>query len=277
MGVALGRCLAVGGHRVLMTAAGRSASTAARLADAGIADAGSTDAVVGEASVVISVVPPGQARATADEIAASARRTGARPLLLEANAVSPATVVEVAATVRGADLAVVDAAISGPPPRPDAEHPTRIFLAGPRSGEVAALDVPGVRWVGLAGDLGAASAAKMCTASVRKGHQALLAHALLTAEHHGVLDTVLADLRLDFAHDDVRHAAAAATKAWRFVEEMEEIAATQSGAGLTPDLFTAMAEVYRHLATSEWGSRRPEDVPAGLASPSGLRPHPGGG
>lgn len=71
----------------------------------------------------------------------------------------------------------------------------------------------------------------MCTASVRKGHQALLAHAVLTAEHHGVLDTVLADLRLDFPHDDVRHAAAAAAEAWRFVEEMEEIAATQSGAG----------------------------------------------
>ncbi len=274
MGVALGRCLAAGGHRVLTTAAGRSAATARRLADAGIADAGSMDAVVGGASLVISVVPPAQARATADEIAASARRTGARPLLLEANAVSPATVTEVAATLRTADLEVVDAAISGPPPRPGAEHPTRIFSAGPRAVEAAALEVPGVRWVVIEGDLGAASAAKMCTASVRKGHQALLAHALLTAEHHGVLDTVLADLRLDFPHDDVRHAAAAVTKAWRFADEMDEIAATQADAGLTPDLFAAMAEVYRRLATPDWGTRRPEDVLAGLTSPAGLRPHP---
>ncbi|HEY2223863.1 DUF1932 domain-containing protein [Actinomycetospora sp.] len=276
MGIALGRCLAAGGHRVLMTAAGRSAETARRLADAGIEDAGSTDAVVGAAAAVISVVPPARARAAADEIAASARRTGARPLLVEANAVAPATVAEVLETAGGAGLEVVDAAISGPPPRPDAEHPTRIFLAGPRAPEIASLDVPGVRWVGLDGGIGAASAAKMCTASVRKGHQALLAHALLTAEHHGVLDTVLADLHLDFPLDDVPAAAAAATKAWRFVDEMDEIAATQAGAGLTPDLFAAMATVYRHLATSDWGARRPEDVPARLTSPAGLRPRPDG-
>ena len=272
MGIALGRCLAAGGHRVIMTAEGRSATTAHRLAEAGIEDAGSTDAVVGAAAVVISVVPPAQARAAADEIAASARRTGARPLLVEANAVAPDTVAQVVDIAGGADVEVVDAAISGPPPRPDAEHPTRIFLAGPRTAEVAAFEVPGVRWVGLEGGLGAASAAKMCTASVRKGHQALLAHALLTAEHHGVLETVLADLRLDFPDDDVRHAAAAVTKAWRFVDEMDEIAATQAAAGLTPDLFAAMATVYRRLATSEWGERRPEDVPAGLTSPTGLRP-----
>ncbi|NMO89540.1 NAD(P)-dependent oxidoreductase [Actinomycetospora sp. TBRC 11914] len=276
MGVALGRCFAAGGHDVLMTAAGRSAATARRLAEAGIDDAGSIDAVTGGASVVISVVPPAQARATAEDIAAGARRTGAHPLLLEANAVAPATVADVAATVGAADLDVVDAAISGPPPRPDAEQPTRIFLAGPRAHEIGALGVPGVRWVGLAADLGAASAAKMCTASVRKGHQALLAHALLTAEHHGVLATVLTDLQLDFPHDDVPHAAAAATKAWRFVDEMTEIAATQAGAELTPELFAAMAEVYRRLATSEWGARRPEDVPADLASPAGLRPRPAG-
>ncbi len=262
MGIALGRCLAAGGHRVLMTAAGRSEATARRLAEAGIDDAGSTDAVVGAAGIVISVVPPAQARAVAEEITASARRAGSRPLLVEANAVAPATVDEVARLAQAADLALVDAAISGPPPRPDAEHPTRIFLAGDRSAEVAALDVPGVRWVDIDGGIGAASAAKMCTASVRKGHQALLAHALLTAEHHGVLDTVLADLQLDFPHDDVRHAAAAATKAWRFVDEMDEIATTQADAGLTPELFAAMAEVYRRLARSPAGSTRLEDLPA---------------
>lgn len=276
MGIALGRCLGAGGHRVLMTAAGRSAATAGRLADAGIRDAGSTDAVVAAAAVVISVVPPARARAAAEEIAESARRTGARPLLVEANAVAPATVAEVVEAAGSADLDVVDAAISGPPPRPGAEHPTRIFIAGPRAAEIATLGVPGVRWVGIEGGIGAASAAKMCTASVRKGHEALLAHALLTAEHHGVLDTVLADLQLDFPHDDVARAAVAATKAWRFVDEMAEIAATQAAAGLTPDLFAAMTTVYRHLATSEWGARRPEDVPAELTSPAGLRPRTDG-
>ena len=146
MGIALGHCLAAGGYRVLMTAAGRSPATARRLADAGIADAGSTDAVVSASAVVIGVVPPATARPAADEIAASARRTGSRPLFVEASAVAPSTVAQIAEAAAGAGLDLVDAAISGPPPHPDAGRPTRIFLSGPRSEEVAALGVPGVRW-----------------------------------------------------------------------------------------------------------------------------------
>lgn len=273
MGLALGRCVTAAGHQVLMTAAGRSPATARRLADTGIADVGSLDAVVGGADVVISVVPPAQARSVGEEIAVSARRTSAHPLLVEANAVSPGTVAELTATAQRVGVDVVDAAISGPPPGPDAEHPTRIFLSGgSRVAEVASLAVPGVRWIEIDGGAGAASAAKMCTASVRKGHQALLAHALLTAEHHGVVEPVLADLQLDFPRDDVEQAAVAAAKGWRFADEMVEIAVTQSGAGLTPYLFGALAEVYRRLATSDWGSRRPEDVPGEPGSLEGLRP-----
>ena len=40
---------------------------------------------------------------------------------------------------------------------------------------------------------------------------------------------------------------------------MEEIAATQSGAGLTPDLFRALAAVYAELADRSAG-QTPEDV-----------------
>ncbi|GLZ52113.1 DUF1932 domain-containing protein [Actinomycetospora sp. NBRC 106378] len=258
MGTALARCLQAGGHEVRTTAAGRSPATARRLADAEVPDAGSLDAVVADAAVLVSVVPPGQAREAAAEIAAACGRTAARPLLVEANAVAPDTVAAIAADLP-TDL--VDAAISGPPPSPDAASPTRIFLAGERVDEVAALAVPGVTWVDLGATPGAASAAKMCTASVRKGFTGLLAQALVTAEHHGVLDAVLADLRLDFPTAGARAAAVAATKAWRFVDEMTAIADTQAGAGLTRSLFDGVAEVYRDLATSAYGDRRPEDVP----------------
>jgi hypothetical protein len=120
--------------------------------------------------------------------------------------------------------------------------------------------------------VGAASAAKMCTGSVRKGFQALLTHAVLTADAHGVLGTVLEDVRLDFPGVGVVPAAVAATKAWRFVDEMTEIAATQEAAGLTPALADGLAEVYRALATSAWGGRRPDEVPGDLDDPSGLWP-----
>ncbi|MCD2190406.1 NAD(P)-dependent oxidoreductase [Actinomycetospora soli] len=259
MGTALARCLRAGGHEVLTTAAGRSPATARRLAEAGVPDAGSLDAVVAGATVVVSVVPPGQAREAADAIAAACARTGARPLVIEANAVAPETVTAIAA---GLPTDLVDAAVSGPPPAPDTASPTRVFLAGERADEVAALEVPGVAWVVLGATPGAASAAKMCTASVRKGFTGLLAQALVTAEHHGVLDEVLADLRLDFPTAGPGPAAAAATKAWRFVDEMTAIADTQEAAGLTRALFDAYAQVYRDLATSEYGHRRPEDLPA---------------
>nr|WP_281376377.1 DUF1932 domain-containing protein [Actinomycetospora corticicola] len=101
----------------------------------------------------------------------------------------------------------------------------------------------------------------MCTASVRKGWVGLLAQALVTAEHHGVLDEVVADLRVDFPTAGPGPAAAAATKAWRFVDEMTAIADTQAAAGLTRELFDAFAHVYRDLATSAYGDRRPEDLP----------------
>jgi 3-hydroxyisobutyrate dehydrogenase-like beta-hydroxyacid dehydrogenase len=271
MGAALGTCLVAGGHRVVVALDGRSAATRERAA--GLDDVGDVDALVTAADVVLVVVPPASAREAGASLASARARTGARPLVVELDAVSPETVVAVAADLAG-DL--VDGAVSGPPPRPDATTPTRVFLSGPRASEVAALAAPGVRFVPVDGPVGAASAAKMCTASVRKGHQALLAHALLTADAHGVLDTVLEDLRLDFPGAGVATAAVAATKAWRFADEMDEIATTQAAAGLTPDLFAAMATVYRRLATSAWGACDPRDVPADLASPEGLRPRTDG-
>ncbi|MEJ2859857.1 NAD(P)-dependent oxidoreductase [Actinomycetospora flava] len=269
MGAALGGCLTAGGHRVLASLAGRSPETVARAREHGLDDAGDLDGLVAAVDVLLLVVPPGSARAAGADVAAACARTGARPLVAELDAVAPATVAAIAADLPGD---VVDGAISGPPPRPDAVAPTRVFLSGPRAAEVAALTAPGVRWLVLDGPVGAASAAKMCTASVRKGHQALLAQALVTAAEHGVLDTVVDDLRLSFPDAGVPTAAVAATKAWRFVDEMTEIAATQADAGMSPAPGEALAAVYRALATSEWGARQPDEVPADLTDPAGLRP-----
>ncbi len=74
----------------------------------------------------------------------------------------------------------------------------------------------------------------MCTASVYKGRSAVLAQALRTARAHGVVDHVLADLAAAGLADPDRIGTAlgiASAKAWRYVAEMEEIAATQAGAG----------------------------------------------
>ena len=78
-----------------------------------------------------------------------------------------------------------------------------------------------------------------------------------------MLPQVLEDLHDSFPSQIDRAArslAVSTTKAGRFVGEMREIAATQAGAGLTPALFEAMAEVYAALSKSELGGEAPEAI-----------------
>ena len=256
MGSAVAGALARGGARVVATLEGRSARTA-RLAEQAPALELLPDlaAVVGEADVVFSIVPPGAARAVAAAVSRAADATGAAPLFADLNAIAPST-----ARSLGGSLDLVDGSISGPPPW--SPGTTRIYLAGPRASEVAALPFDGVELVVVGSEVGAASAVKMSTASVYKGTAALLAQALLAARANGVLEHVLADLRAG-APETVaraeRRLATAATKAHRYVDEMREISATQQAAGL-PALFDAMAEVYEWLARTPLAQRAPEDI-----------------
>jgi 3-hydroxyisobutyrate dehydrogenase-like beta-hydroxyacid dehydrogenase len=259
MGSAVGASLRAGGLRVVTTVAGRSARSARFAEDAGLELLDGLDAVVAAADLVVSVVPPESATKVAAAIAGAVERTGRRLVVADLNAVSPTTVAEIG---RVLDVRI-DGSISGPPPRPGTN--TRIYLSGPDLAMLADVEAPGIRWIPVGPEIGTASAVKMCTASVYKGLSALLAHALLTAEHHGVTSHVLDDVT-SLAPDALRLPVQAATKAWRFVGEMEEISAAQAAAGLTPALFDGITEVYRDLATSRWGGRQPEDVPADLGS-----------
>jgi 3-hydroxyisobutyrate dehydrogenase-like beta-hydroxyacid dehydrogenase len=259
MGSAVGRVLAAGGARAVATIAGRSERTV-RLA-AGLEFVAAVDDVVAVSDVVLSIVPPGAALAVAGALAAAAERTGARPLVADLNAISPATVGRVRDALATAGLDLVDGSISGSPPR--AAGSTRVYLSGPRADEVAALVVPGLDLRVVGPELGTASAVKMCTASVYKGTTALLAHALLTARANGVVAEVADDLGDSFSGLVGRapvSLARAAAKASRYADEMREIAATQAAAGLTPALFDGLAEVYADLARSQLAELAPEDA-----------------
>jgi 3-hydroxyisobutyrate dehydrogenase-like beta-hydroxyacid dehydrogenase len=124
-----------------------------------------------------------------------------------------------------------------------------------------------VELVVVGAEVGLASAVKMCTASVYKGRVALLAQALRTAQAYGVVEHVLDDLVDTGLADRGRTGGTigkASTKAWRYVPEMEEISATQAAAGLTPELFLAVARVYGELAERAF-AEAPEDVPDDVA------------
>jgi 3-hydroxyisobutyrate dehydrogenase-like beta-hydroxyacid dehydrogenase len=243
------------------TLAGRSPRTARLVAAAGLEELADLDEVVRVASHLLVVTPPGAAVAAATSIAAAARRTGAGPLVADLNAISPATVDIVAE--RLAPLELVDGSISGAPPT--VAPGARIYFSGPRAASFVGLPWRGVQPILVGPKIGSASAVKMSTASVYKGLTGLYAQAMRSADHYGVLDTVLADL-LESELDPVRAVAVAATKAHRFVDEMREISAAQAGAGLTPDLFAAFAQIYANIAETPLAQGDPESVSGRLTA-----------
>lgn len=265
MGSALGARLRDGGAVTVASVADRSARTQSLAAGAGFSQVAFLDELVDACDVVLSVVPPGEAPAVAEALVAAARRTAARPLVADLNAIGPESVTRLAELLAGAGVDLVDGAISGPPPL--APGITRMYLAGSRAAEIEALPLDGVERTVVGTAVGLASAVKMCTASVYKGRVALLAQALRTAHAHGVVDHVLDDLVVTGLADRERTGetlARASTKAWRYVAEMEEIAATQAGADLSPELFSAFARVYEELAESWAPADAPEDVQRGV-------------
>jgi 3-hydroxyisobutyrate dehydrogenase-like beta-hydroxyacid dehydrogenase len=231
MGSAVGAVLRGQGHRVLWASEGRSAETRARAEAAGLEDVGSV-AEVAPAEVVFSVCPPHAAL----DVARSADFGG---IYVDANAVSPATAREVGAVVRE----FVDGGIVGSPPREPGT--TRLYLSGDRAAEVAEL------FAGSPLDarvVSKASAVKMAYAAWTKGSAALLLAVRELARAEEIEPTLLAEWELsipDLLERSERAARSAEAKGWRWVGEMEEIAATFEADGLPGGFHRAAAEVFR--------------------------------
>jgi hypothetical protein len=88
----------------------------------------------------------------------------------------------------------------------------------------------------------------MAYASWTKGSAALLLAARALARTEGVEDVLLAEWGISqpgLGERSARSAGTAAGKGWRWVAEMEEIAATMAAAGLPEDFHRAAAEIYR--------------------------------
>jgi 3-hydroxyisobutyrate dehydrogenase-like beta-hydroxyacid dehydrogenase len=245
MGAAVGRCLVRAGHRVLWAPEGRSAATGARAAAAGLTGCGLAE-IVDRSDLIMSICPPGAACDVARLV------TGFGGIFVDANAISPDTARQVAATVETGGAAYVDGGIIGMPPA--AAGQTRLYLSGPRAGEVrrlfegTALDA---RLVDRDPPVGAASAVKMAYASWTKGSAALVLAARGLARAEGVEDVLLAEWALSqpgLVDRSVQAAGSAAAKGWRWIAEMEEIAAAMAAADLPEGFHQAAAEIYRRFS-----------------------------
>jgi 3-hydroxyisobutyrate dehydrogenase-like beta-hydroxyacid dehydrogenase len=244
MGAEVGACARAAGLRVVWASEGRGQSTRQRAAAAGLADLGTLGASLEASDVVLSICPPHAALDVARAVAAR----GFRGLYVDANAVSPATTQEVGRIVEAAGATFVDGGIVGPPPT--AAGVTRLYLSGKGAERVSALFAGShVEAVALDGPIGAASALKACYAGWNKGATALIAAVRAVAAHAGV-ERALADEWSRSQPDAVKRSEGvrgSARKAWRWIAEMEEIAATFAAAGQPDGFHRAAADIYRKL------------------------------
>ena len=246
MGSAVGATLVASGARVLWTSEGRSAATRTRAAELALEDARTLAAVTGASRAIISVTPPHGAL----DLARAVASLGFRGLYVDANAVAPATAREIQRVVETAGARFVDGGIIGPANRKPGA--ARIYLSGDAAAEVAPLfDQGPLDALVLNAPAGAASALKMAYAGWTKGSQALLAAIRAFATAEGVDSALLAEWKIsqpDIVARSERAINDNARKAWRFVGEMDEIAASFSEAGLPPGFHQAAREVYRRLS-----------------------------
>ncbi|HEX9192321.1 MAG TPA: DUF1932 domain-containing protein [Burkholderiales bacterium] len=254
MGAAIGACLLSRGLRVVWASAGRGAQTRSRASASGIEDLGPLERALGVADAVISVCPPHGALALARKVAAA----GFRGIYVDANAISPATARAVGNAVEAAGASFVDGGIIGPPPAQSGR--SRIYLSGAKAGEIVALfaGTP-MEAIALEAPAGAASALKACYAAWTKGATALLAAIRALAGHEGVEAALLAEWKLSQPELEKRSEAVTvqARKAWRWIGEMEEIAASFEAAGLPGGFHLAAAEIYRGLEAFKGRAKPP--------------------
>lgn len=252
MGAAVGGCLVSVGHEVLWDPAERSRATTGRALAAELTGV-KFDRLIADSSVILSICPPHAALDVAHQVAAA----GYTGCYVDANAVSVATAQQVAAVVTATGASYVDGGIIGQPPE-SAGH-TRFYLSGPRASEVRSLFSRSPLDARIAeGPLYAASTVKMAYAAWTKGSSALLLAARALARAGGVERTLLAEWQLsqpNLAAQSERSATAAAAKGWRWIGEMEEIAASMNAAGLPDGFHEAAAEVFDRASRA--------DVPAG--------------
>ena len=248
MGAAVGGCLVSVGHEVLWDPAGRSRATTGRALAAELTGV-AFGRLVAKSSVILSICPPHAALDVARQVAAA----GYAGCYVDANAISVATAEQAAAIVTAAGAAYVDGGIIGQPPEV-AGH-TRLYLSGPRADEVRVLFSRSRLDARVTeGPLYAASTVKMAYAAWTKGSSALLLAARALARAGGVERTLLAEWSLSqkaLGQQSEGAAGAAAAKGWRWVAEMEEIAASMAAAGLPSGFHEAAADIYDRAAQAE--------------------------
>ena len=261
MGQGVAMCIKALGFNVCMASDGRSPRTRTLGEKAGLTDCHTLENLVKTCDMVLSVLDPGAAVTNAKAIAAACKATNRKIVFVECNAIAPDTMREIAGIMEAVGCTVVDAGIIGPPPRNGAKQ--RFYVSGPNAHLMDRINSPQII-VKVAGEkIGDASAVKMCYAALTKGSIALGTELLVAARKLGIDQVLEAEFKNGQAqlHESVlTRAAGMPFKAYRWVPEMNEIAKTFGGVGLTPRLFQGVSELYAQVAATPQGKESPEEA-----------------
>ncbi len=240
-----------GGHRVLTCLAGRSDLSKTRAAQAGAHNVDTLEALVGEAEIILSIMPPEEARSVAAKISTAFKAADSDAYYVDCNAISPQTSQDIGAQVVKAGGRYIDAGIIGMPPQNGQR--IRLFVSGPDLEAVAPLDGHGLDLKPVGSQIGQASGIKMCYAALTKGQMTLHAAVLMLAHALDLFEPLSAELEL--SQNDAWQRMQFTTPfiapdSGRWVGEMNEIAATFRQARLPAGFHEAAAQVFEAAAAT---------------------------
>ena len=259
MGHVVGDVLHQNGLSVITCLQDRSQRTRELAQKAGIVDVPTYNQLVIEADIILSIMVPAQATKAATTIADALQEVDTDITYADCNAIAPKTVHKIDDIITSAGGTFVDASIIGPPPRRPGT--TRFYASGPNLDGFSALNNFGLDVRPLGDEIGLASAIKMCYASLTKGLTALCTELLTAAEMLGVSDALAAEFKLSqkALYDRMeRGLPSMPTKAKRWIGEMEEISDTFADVGLTPNILTGAADMYRLVSETHLADIPPE-------------------
>ncbi|KAF2135950.1 uncharacterized protein K452DRAFT_292809 [Aplosporella prunicola CBS 121167] len=281
MGLGIARLLQAHSCHVLTSCAGRSPATRKRAESASIDILPDDISLVNRCDYILSIVPPRDAKATAERIIAAyrqgARQPDGNPLyFLDLNAISPTSVRAIESRINEETPAIrfIDGGIIGSPPSRISKgndlsswkRPS-IPISGPHALDIAPVSGQNIASVlntkYLGPTIGTASGLKASFASLTKGFTALAIQSFSTAEQMGVLPELKEQLQEFFPALGERAASGLVgmpKKAYRWVGEMNEIGETfrDDGGWSDANVFDNIAEVYRVVSDTKLGDQYAE-------------------
>jgi L-threonate 2-dehydrogenase len=256
MGAGVARRLAEHGVRVVTSLTGRSAASQKRAKEAGMLGV-SAEALV-DVDLLLSIVPPASALSFAEQTAFALKSSRRKPVFVDCNAVSPATVRHIHAVIAATGTEFIDAGIIGFPPVPGTNDGPHFYASGEPAAKLKVLGKYGLDVRVLEGPVGTASALKMAYAGISKGHIAIFAAMVLAATRSGTAEALrqeLAEADADLLASMSNRVPRMFTKAWRWAPEMQEIAEFAREDAVAHALWTNISQLYDRLARDQTASR----------------------